>query len=162
MVVVPFAIPYTKFLPLISEIESILNEVIEIAQAAEHNKRTCNSLKQRVYAADLAVLDLKVQRDNQEFYSEKNYLYLQSLVTVITQIKKFMLDISQMETLLKLKYILPENTEKVLKGLCDDFDICIIRIDLSNFTTTINDKIRPEEEDEHLKADQDDLNRVSF
>ncbi|PKY48029.1 hypothetical protein RhiirA4_404070, partial [Rhizophagus irregularis] len=52
-----------------------------------------------------------------------------------------------------------ENIEKALKELCGDFDVCIIKIDATNFTTTIKDKIRPEEDEQNLKADQDDLNK---
>ncbi|PKB97808.1 hypothetical protein RhiirA5_367304, partial [Rhizophagus irregularis] len=52
-----------------------------------------------------------------------------------------------------------ENIEKTLKELCEDFDVCIVKIDASNFTTKIKNKIRPEEEEQHLKADQDDLNK---
>src|SRR6266498_1779524 len=94
---VPAVVSFIKFLPLISEIGNVLNELIEIEQAAEHNKRTCKALLQRVYAADLAVLELKVQR-NVEFFNNKNYLHLQNLVNVITQIKKFASEISQMKT----------------------------------------------------------------
>src|ERR1043166_4477391 len=99
------AVPITKFRPLINEIGNILNEVIDISQAAEHNKRTCECLLKRIYAADLAVLELKVQRNNQEFFNRKNFVCLQNLVAVITKIKKFVADISQMKTLLRLKYI---------------------------------------------------------
>ncbi|PKY30539.1 kinase-like protein [Rhizophagus irregularis] len=159
MIIFPFTIPFTKFLPLIDEIRNIRNEVIEITQAAEYNKRICNALKQRVHAVDLAVFDLKVQRNNQEYFGGNNYLHLQNLITIITNIKKFMKNISQMITLLKLKYILPENIEKILKELCEDFDVCIIKIEASNFTTTIKDEIRPEEDEQNLKADQDDLNK---
>ncbi|CAB4488077.1 unnamed protein product [Rhizophagus irregularis] len=159
MIIVPFTIPFTKFLPLIDEIRNILNEVIEIAQVAEYNRRICNALMQRVYAVDFAVFELKVQRNNQEYFNGNNYLHLQNLITIITNIKKFMKNISQMLTLLKLKYILPENIEKTLKELCVDFDVCIIKIDATNFTTTIKDKIRPEEDKQNLKADQDDLNK---
>ncbi|POG80836.1 hypothetical protein GLOIN_2v222960 [Rhizophagus irregularis DAOM 181602=DAOM 197198] len=159
MIIVPFTIPFTKFLPLIDEIRYILNEVIEIAQVAEYNRRICNALMQRVYAVDFAVFDLKVQRNNQEYFNGNNYLHLQNLITIITNIKKFMKNISQMITLLKLKYILPENIEKALKELCGDFDVCIIKIDATNFTTTIKDQIRPEEDEQNLKADQDDLNK---
>ncbi|UZO15565.1 uncharacterized protein OCT59_006983 [Rhizophagus irregularis] len=61
-------IPFTKFLSLIDEIRNIFNEVIEIAQAAEYNGRICNALMQRVHAVDSAVFDLKVQRNNQEYF----------------------------------------------------------------------------------------------
>ncbi|PKC54641.1 hypothetical protein RhiirA1_542817 [Rhizophagus irregularis] len=33
-------VPFTKFLPLINEIEKIFYEIIELVEAAEHNKRT--------------------------------------------------------------------------------------------------------------------------
>src|SRR4051794_31758205 len=42
-----------KFLPLISEIEKIFNEISDITEVAEHNKRNYNTLKQQVYAAKL-------------------------------------------------------------------------------------------------------------
>src|SRR5687767_10569554 len=102
--ITPAIVPLMKFLPLISEIGNSLNKLIEIEQAAEHNQRTCKSLLQRVYAADLAVLELKVQR-NKEFFCNRNYLCLQNLVNVITQIKKFAAEISQMKTVLKYKSI---------------------------------------------------------
>ncbi|GBC04288.1 hypothetical protein RclHR1_00560015 [Rhizophagus clarus] len=160
MIIVPFTIPFTKFLPLINEISNILSEVINIAQEAEYNTRICDALKQRVYAVDLAVLDLKVQRNNQEYFNGNNYLHLQNLITIITNIKKFMKNISQILALLKSKYIIPKNIEKTLKELCDDFDVCIIKIDASDFTTTIKDKIHSEEEEEEqFKADQEDLNK---
>ncbi|RIA91621.1 kinase-like domain-containing protein, partial [Glomus cerebriforme] len=73
------AVPFSKFLPIISEVANTFNEVIDTAQTAKHNKRICNSLQQRVYAAVLAVLDLKVHRDKQEYFTELNYLCLQNL-----------------------------------------------------------------------------------
>ena len=106
-------VPIAKFLPLISEIENIFDMVIDIAHAAEHNKRICNSLKQRIYAVNLAVLDLKVQRyENQEFFRVRNFFWLQNLVEVINQMKLFMKNISQINTLLKLNWIKPTIIEK--------------------------------------------------
>ncbi|CAB4440823.1 unnamed protein product [Rhizophagus irregularis] len=150
-------VPFAKFHPLINEIRSILTEIIEIAQAAEHNKRICDVLKLRVYAVDLATFELNVMRNNQEFFNRKNYSSLQSLVTVITQIKKFITDISQMKNLIKLKYVQPKNIEKTFKELCREFDICIINIDLASFRDMVNNRIRPDEESKSLKSDQEDL-----
>jgi hypothetical protein len=76
----PLVVPFTKFLPIINEIGNIYNEIVDLVEAAEHNKRTCVILKQRVYAADLAVLDLKNQEhkeDRKDFFNSKNYLCLQ-------------------------------------------------------------------------------------
>ncbi|CAB4474360.1 unnamed protein product [Rhizophagus irregularis] len=141
-------IPFPKFFPLISEISNVLNEIIEITQTTEYCKRICDMLKQRVDAVDLAVRDFKVKKYNQGFFNHNNYIYLQKLVNVITQIKNFMTEISQMKTL--IKYIQVESIEKTFKDLCKEFDDCINSL---AFTITIKNS----DELEQLKADQEDL-----
>ncbi|RIA93448.1 hypothetical protein C1645_16305 [Glomus cerebriforme] len=143
-------VPFNKFLPLIVEIGNLFNDVVEITQAAEHNKRTCEVLLQRVYAADLAVIDLKVKRNKQEFFNNKNYLCLQNLVNIITQIKKFILDISQMKTL--IKYIQAKSIQKTFNDLCKEFDSCVNVLALQI-------TIKTSEDIGHLKSDQDELNK---
>ncbi|GES75769.1 kinase-like domain-containing protein [Rhizophagus clarus] len=144
----PIVVPFTKFLPLISEIGNIFNEIVDLSQAAEHNKRTCDALLHRVYAADLAVLDLKVQRNKKDFFNNKNYLCLQNLVNIITQIKKFISDISQMKSL--IKYIQAKSIEKTFKELCKEFDSCVNVLSFS-----IN--VKSTDELEQLKEDQKEL-----
>ncbi|CAB4433379.1 unnamed protein product [Rhizophagus irregularis] len=141
-------IPFPKFFPLISEISNVLNEIIEITQTTEYYKRICDMLKQRVDAVDLAVRDFKVKKYNQGFFNHNNHIYLQKLVNVITQIKNFMTEISQMKTL--IKYIQVESIEKAFKDLCKEFDDCINSL---AFTITIKNS----DELEQLKADQEDL-----
>ncbi|CAI2195872.1 10223_t:CDS:2, partial [Funneliformis geosporum] len=149
------AVPFTRFMPLISEIANVLNEIVEIVQAAEHNKRTCEALLQRVHAAELAVFDLRIPRnDNKDFFVNNNYLYLQNLVNVITNIKKFAKEISQMNTL--MKHLKAKSVEKTFKELCKEFDNWI---NLLSFTILVKEKIRAEDEAEQLKSDQDDINK---
>ncbi|CAG8525215.1 11916_t:CDS:2 [Funneliformis mosseae] len=146
-------VPFAKFVPLISEIGNVLNEIVEIVQAAEHNKRTCKALLQRVRAAGLAVFDLKIRRDeNKEFFVNRNYLYLQNLVNVIVNIEKFVKEISQMNTL--MKYLKAKSVEKTFSELCREFDSWI---NLLSFTILIKEKIRVEDEAQQLKSDQEDL-----
>lgn len=152
-------VPYKKFYPLIDEIGNILVKVDEITETAEHNKWICEVLKRRVYAINLAVLDFKFYRNKRVIYNEKNFLCLQNLITVLTRIKKFISVISQMNTLLRSKYIRQKNMEKTFKDICKDFDICI---DIPEFTVMIKSKIIPEEEIEALKTDQEEMNKVSF
>ncbi|GBC09488.1 hypothetical protein RclHR1_08900002 [Rhizophagus clarus] len=150
-------VSFNKFHPLIIEIRSILIEIIELAQAAEHNKRICEVLKLRVYAVDLATFDLNVHRKNQEFFNKKNYSTLQSLVNVIVRIKKFIGDISQMKNLIKLKYVQPKNIEITFKELCKEFDTYIANVDLESFKKMVYEKIHTDEENKSLKSDQEDL-----
>jgi hypothetical protein len=151
-----------EMIELITKIGDLLDEIDEITQATEYNKRICKLLKHRVYVVNLALLDLKVHGDDKEHFNENNHQCLKNLVDVVTKIKEFVANISHMATLLRSNYHQPKNIEKDLKSLCDDFDNCIIGISLSNFTTTIKNKIHPEEEAEALEADQEELNKVSL
>ena len=48
-----------KFLPLIGEVAAILKEIVEIHQSAEHNKRICGIMYDRVSIAETAIKNLK-------------------------------------------------------------------------------------------------------
>jgi hypothetical protein len=137
---------------LITEIGNAFHEIVEIEQAAEHYKRICKILLQRVHTANLVALDLKVQR-NQELYNKKNFLGVQFLVNVIVPIKRFASEISQMKTL--IKYMKTNSIMKTYNELCLNFDECI---KLLKFT---GNKICKKDVIEDFKADQDDLNKVS-
>ncbi|CAB5366937.1 unnamed protein product [Rhizophagus irregularis] len=142
-------IPFARFLPLINEIGNFFNEIIELVEAAEHNKRTCEILKNRVRVAELAVRDLRdKKKDREDFFNKINYIRLQELSTIITQIKKFISEISLMKTL--IKYLKEKSIEKIFKELCMEFDSCINLLSFS-----INVEIA--DELEQLKSDQDDL-----
>ncbi|POG71371.1 hypothetical protein GLOIN_2v1607464, partial [Rhizophagus irregularis DAOM 181602=DAOM 197198] len=142
-------IPFARFLPLINEIGNFFNEIIELVEAAEHNKRTCEILKNRVRVAELAVRDLRdKKKDREDFFNKINYIRLQELSTIITQIKKFISEISLMKTL--IKYLKEKSFEKIFKELCMEFDSCINLLSFS-----INVEIA--DELEQLKSDQDDL-----
>jgi len=65
----------------------------------------------------------------------------------MTQIKKFITEISQMVTL--LKYIQTKSIERTFKELCKDFDNCINVLTLNS-----------SDELEQLEADLEDLNKV--
>jgi hypothetical protein len=108
---------FTNFLPLINEIGNNYDEIVDLVEAAEHNKRACVILKQRVYAANIAVLNLNVRND---FFNNKNLLCLQNLSNIITRIKKFIAEISQMKPL--IKYLKAKIIEETLKELCEEFD----------------------------------------
>jgi hypothetical protein len=151
------AVSFSKFVPLISEIGNVFNEILDLVEAAEHNKRTCGILRDRVNVAELAVRDLRVRnKDKKDFFNSKNYKSLQNLVIIIARIKKFISDISQMKPL--IKHIKAKNIEKTFKELCDEFDGYVIVLCFS-INLTITDELEQlkAEQELKLKADQDDL-----
>ncbi|RGB40058.1 kinase-like domain-containing protein [Rhizophagus diaphanus] len=139
------------------DIENILNifeEINELVETAEHNKRTCKILKKRVNSVEPAVRDLKRDIDDRkEFFNSNNYSSLQNLSDTIIRIKKFISEISQMESLIEyIKEKNIENIEETFKELCEEFDSFINVLPFS-----IDVKIA--DELEQLKADQDDLTK---
>ncbi|CAG8818933.1 591_t:CDS:1, partial [Racocetra fulgida] len=87
------------FVPLITEISSIVNEIITLYQTAEHNKRICGSLLARATAAQTAVNNLEIRRlENEDLFKSKEfYKNFQKLVNVISRIKIFIEEVSQLK-----------------------------------------------------------------
>src|SRR5947209_7741083 len=74
------AVPFANFLPLIGEVARLCNEIVDIYQTAEHNKRICGVMLDRVQVAETAVRNLKNRREeNEDFFSEENYINLHKL-----------------------------------------------------------------------------------
>jgi Mg2+ and Co2+ transporter CorA len=163
-------VPFTKFVPLIKEIGAIFDEIIDVVEAAEHNKRTCKLLENRVQAADLVVKKLRKDKEfNKEFFINKNFLYLQDLTDIIKRIKKFISEVSQMKSL--VKYIRAKNIEKTFADLCKEFDssfnLLSVSIDakILEQLKSIDDNILKrsksiEDELKDLRADQDEFAKV--
>ncbi|GBC13887.2 kinase-like domain-containing protein [Rhizophagus irregularis DAOM 181602=DAOM 197198] len=152
-VIVP--VPFSKFIPLVSEVANILDQIVELYQSAEHNKRICGSLIDRISATVAAVRNLKIRRDqNKSFFNQKNLILLQRLVNNIQHIKKFVEEVSQLKGL--LKYVRTKSIEKNFKELCRDFDSNVATL---NFSITVDSRIRAENDKKALRQDMDDLGK---
>jgi hypothetical protein len=150
------AVPFANFLPLIGEVARICNELVEIYQTAEHNKRICGVMLDRVQIAETAVRNLKNRReDNEDFFSEENYINLHKLVNVITKIRKFVAEISQFKGL--YKYVQARNIEKIAKDLNNEFDSTI---QLLEFSLMVDFNARADTDNKKIKDDIEDLNEV--
>ncbi|EXX55730.1 uncharacterized protein OCT59_000754 [Rhizophagus irregularis] len=155
--IAPVLVPFTKFVPLIKEIGAIVDEIFDVVEAAEHNKRTCIVLLERVRVADSAIRQFRGKKDDPVFFNNENYLFLQELSYIITQIKKFVSEISQLKTL--TNYIEAKNIEKTFADLCKEFDssfnFLLVSIDLKR-SKSIEDKL------EELKANQYELMKIAL
>ena len=151
------AVPFANFLPLIGEVASICNEIVDVYQAAEHNKRICGIMLDRVQVAETAVKDLKNRRDQTvDFFTEKNYVHLQKLIALIRKIRKFAGDISQLKSL--SKYVQAKSIEKNAKELMNDFDSTI---QIMPFALMVDFNARADKDNKDIKADVEDLTQVT-
>jgi hypothetical protein len=145
-------VPFKNFLPLIKEIGAVFDEIIELVEAAEHNKRTCKMLKSLVHDAGLSVQQLKEDRENKKyFFNKQNYSCLQELSIVIVRIKNFVSEISQANSFMRI--FKAKNVEKTYKELIGEFESYIKLLSFSIDIKIANDL-------EQLKADKDDFNKV--
>ncbi|CAB4373877.1 unnamed protein product [Rhizophagus irregularis] len=116
---VPFSnfLPRIKdvnFLPLVKEVTKIYNEIIEIYQTAQYNKKTCFSMMKKVEIVDISLRNLRENRKiNSVYFSKRNYTYLCSLVNVIDKMRNFVAKISYYEV---------KNIDENSKYLNDEFD----------------------------------------
>src|SRR6266508_1453484 len=103
------------------EVDTIFNEIVEIYQAAEHNKRICGVMLDRVQIAQTAVKNIKNRRDeNINLFTKENFFHLLKLIVVIRKMHKFIGEISQLKGL--SKYIQAKSIEKTAKELISEFD----------------------------------------
>lgn len=81
----------SNFLQLIEEVTKIYNEIVEIYQTAERNKKICEDILNRVQVAEASVRNLK---DRKEFFTEENYIKLYRLVNIIRKMRQFLVEIT--------------------------------------------------------------------
>lgn len=149
-------IPYEKFSQIIREIEKLYDEIVEIYKKAEHNRRICGIMLERVLIGNMIVNNLKIcKEENLKFFlSGKNYINLNRFSFIISKIYKLLLEISQLQSL--YKYIKYNNIEKIVKNLKDEFDFTI---QILNFPLKVNyNNLNAEDDDKRIKADINDLN----
>ncbi|CAB5382511.1 unnamed protein product [Rhizophagus irregularis] len=113
---------FTSFLPLIGEVNKIYNEIDEIYKAAQYYKKTCEAMLERVKIANTAVNNLKIR--NLEFFSKKNFINFRNLVTVISEIRQFLAEISQSKGSYK-KYGRAKDVQEKFSNLNDEFETAI-------------------------------------
>ncbi|RIB18583.1 kinase-like domain-containing protein [Gigaspora rosea] len=144
------------FVPLITEIASIVNEIITLYQTAEHNKRICGSLLARATAAQTAVKNLEIRRAENEdlFKSKEYYKNFQKLVNVIVKIKIFIEDVSQIKGL--RRFLASKSIEEEFKSLTEEFD-GLMRV--LNFTMAVQNQIQMDEDRKVLKHDISEMTK---
>ncbi|CAG8447050.1 2405_t:CDS:2 [Diversispora eburnea] len=140
----------TPFVPFISDITNIVNEIISIYQTAEHNKRICGSLLSRATSAQTAINNLKIRRlENEDLFKSKDfYINFQKLTKLIDRIKKFIGEVSQIKGL--SKFLSAKTIEGEFQELTTEFD-GLMRV--MNFTMAIQTQIQMDEDRELVKRD---------
>nr|CAG8623945.1 15107_t:CDS:2 [Entrophospora candida] len=121
----------TLFLPMIGLVAELTAKIIEAYNNAQINKRSCTALVNRVQAAEVAVQALVRNRyDNEEKFKDKNYyLCFQRFVNLLKDIKKFIVDVTQMSGL--KKFFQSGSIKSKFERYIKDFDSTVNDLNLA-------------------------------
>ncbi|CAJ0878333.1 8405_t:CDS:2 [Entrophospora sp. SA101] len=121
----------TLFLPMIGLVAELTAKIIEAYNNAQINKRSCTALVNRVQAAEVAVQALVRNRyDNEEKFKDKNYYHcFQRFVNLLKDIKKFIVDVTQMSGL--KKFFQSGSIKSKFERYIKDFDSTVNDLNLA-------------------------------
>jgi N-glycosylase/DNA lyase len=145
-------IPFANFSPLIEEVKKLYNEIVKIHETAQYNRKTCETMLERVRIANTDVEKLKIR--NLEFFSKKNFNNFRNLVTVIFEMRHFLADISKGSK----KYVQAEDIKEKFSNLIDEFETAIRLLQfhlIIFFDARDND-----DENERIRADIEEVNTL--
>ncbi|RIB16360.1 hypothetical protein C2G38_1517860 [Gigaspora rosea] len=144
----------SQFLPLFNEITLIFERISKTYHDAEHNKRICGAIFDRVSAVEVTIRTLNFQWDeHKESFTHKNYTVLQKILCNIRKLEKFVDDVTKSKG---IRNIQVESIETIFYDLTKEFDRYIDELDL----VILVDAERRKQEKQILRNDIEDLNKV--
>ncbi|CAB4423355.1 unnamed protein product [Rhizophagus irregularis] len=132
---------FDNFAPVISKICKLGEQVIELYEKAQHNKKLCGLLLKRCNCAVASVKDLDIRKiEYKEFFFKKGNLELLiAFSKCIEKSKEFISRVSKIHKL--MKYLLAGSIEDDLKELVNEFDGYMLSLNFSFTIQTRDDSI---------------------
>ncbi|CAB5381016.1 unnamed protein product [Rhizophagus irregularis] len=144
------AIPLSQFIPLIKDVSEIFSKVTDLYRSAHHNKNITRILMERISAANTCV---NILLSREDLLTSIYYKNLQRLVQVLHNMKKFIEEITQYNTV--QKHLGAKRIDNEFKELCKEYDssmtLLSFNLVLVNFNTENEDKIVKEDVERLVK-----------
>ncbi|CAB4477591.1 unnamed protein product [Rhizophagus irregularis] len=144
------AIPLSQFIPLIKDVSEIFSKVTDLYRSAQHNKNITRILMERISAANTCV---NILLSREDLLTSIYYKNLQRLVQVLHNMKKFIEEITQYNTV--QKHLGAKRIDNEFKELCKEYDssmtLLSFNLVLVNFNTENEDKIVKEDLEQLVK-----------
>ncbi|CAG8524048.1 1843_t:CDS:2 [Ambispora leptoticha] len=149
---------FAAFAPLITDVLKLVEGTVNLYQTAEHNKRVCGVLLDRMFAAEAAVKNLEIRKSEyHEFFKNvNNFRTFQKFKNTIEKSKRFIAEISQIKGLRKFTTgVLQANQiKRQFEELTLEFDGLMAQL---HFTITIDAKSQQQKDHEVFEQDMEDL-----
>jgi hypothetical protein len=132
-------IPLSQFMPLISTVSDIVLKVTDLYRSAQHNKNIAKYLMERISAAYTSVHMLQAR---EELLTSAYYRSFQRLVQVLQNMKKFIEEITQYNTV--QKFFGAKSIEKKYEELCKEYDSSMVSLNLNLSVNFLNLDVKKE------------------
>ncbi|KAG9293231.1 hypothetical protein G9A89_010602 [Geosiphon pyriformis] len=136
--------------PNLNNVTNLVRGIVELCQTAEHNKKICRSLSERVRIAEFAVEDIRNMPREYEEDLKKNEFYRNfvELTSILEKIKNFVENLSQIKKL--RKFFNAHDIGEQFTSSTLEFD-GLIRV--LNFATALKIQSLMEEDNKIIKSD---------
>ncbi|RHZ78091.1 hypothetical protein Glove_168g253 [Diversispora epigaea] len=110
------------FVPLIRAVTLVISEIMIVYETIQYNKKICDSLMDRINAAEAAIKTLKRRQTENEknFRNQEYYKSFIRFVNIMERIKAFMVDVSDLNKY--QKFLHSGLVKSTFNSLSKDFD----------------------------------------
>ncbi|CAG8492123.1 3656_t:CDS:2 [Diversispora eburnea] len=141
--------------PVIDIVLTLIDEIVNIYNTAQHNTKICSSLVDRVQRAEYAVKVLKRRLDDKKYNTQVYYQSFIHFKNILDKIKNYSADMTQLRGIKKYKnaYLM---RDKFIK-LTEEFERCMQDL---NFTLLVSDEEQRKYDEIALNQDIADLAQI--
>ncbi|RHZ46440.1 hypothetical protein Glove_621g62 [Diversispora epigaea] len=141
---------------LIESITLVISEIIAVYETVQYNKKICNSLMDRVNAAEAAIKTLKRRQEKNEknFRNPEYYKSFISFIEIMKRIKNFMVDVSNLHGY--QKFLHSGSVKDRFDSLAKDFNVVMTEL---RFTLTVDNEEQRMIDQLALKSDIADMTK---
>ncbi|RGB32703.1 kinase-like domain-containing protein [Rhizophagus diaphanus] len=119
------------YLPLITAVAALTQQIVKAYESAQYNKKSCAALIERVQAAEVAVqaLNRRKQENEKKFRNQAYYYNFERFVAILREIKGFIQDVTHLSGY--RKFISSVHIKERFQQLITDFDSVVADLQLA-------------------------------
>ncbi|CAG8545691.1 10875_t:CDS:2 [Diversispora eburnea] len=144
------------FVPLFAAVTLVISEISAIYETVQYNKKICNSLMDRVDAADAAIRTLKRKKAENviNFCKQEYYNSFIRFIYIMERIKKFMVEITNLHSY--QKFVHSGSVKDRFDSLAKDFDVVMTEL---HFTIAVANDAQRKIDQSALESDISDMTK---
>nr|CAG8562527.1 269_t:CDS:2 [Entrophospora candida] len=150
---------FKPFASLITTANTVINQIVDIFENAEYNKKICNVFLDRLGVAPFQIKNLERRKEENEylFRNVDYYKHFVRFTTILTEIKTFLNDITHLPGY--NKYNSAKNFEEMFGKLTREIDTIIENL---KFKMTIAPEEQKKKDQQNFKEDHEDMKKYQY